>query len=300
MIFRKPVLLLSIITVSLSFAQNRKKKKVDTVYVYEKVVVYDTVYRFNPLPSRLKDLIFPEFKVEETKFVRNVYKEEIDRQRASKRARLRQPTTFWYGIKGGAGLKNTNWTTKDSGNNSQFGEYLGLWASKSFFNSRFSVLLSANVYHWNASFDLDANKEDIFLNGYYFTEDHLPLLFQRFNNQHFEYALQLKFLYDWKNIRPFVGILADRNTYKMQFLVPENNVMNRLDDFTTDQTNIGFSLGIQYRVFRRFLLSAEYQQYMLKNLSLKNPDFNFEIFKTNNTFAERKISVGISYILSKL
>ncbi|WP_294314860.1 hypothetical protein [uncultured Chryseobacterium sp.] len=300
MIFRKPVLLLSIITVSLSFAQSRKKKKVDTVYVYEKVVVYDTVYRFNPLPSRLKDLIFPEFKVEETKFVRNVYKEEIDRQRASRRARLRRPAAFLYGIEGGMGLKNTGWTTESSGQNNQFGEYLGLWASRSFFNNRLSVMLSADVSHWNSSFDLDANKEDTFLNGYYFTEDHLPLLFQRFNNQHFEYALQLKFLYDWKNIRPFVGILADRNTYKMQFLVPENNVMNRLDDFTTDQTNIGFSLGIQYRVFRRFLLSAEYQQYMLKNLSLKNPDFNFEIFKTNNTFAERKISVGISYILSKL
>ncbi|WP_378104926.1 hypothetical protein [Chryseobacterium sp. sg2396] len=299
MIPRKIVLLLSLIPVTASFAQTRKKK-VDTVYVYEKVTVYDTVYRFKPMPSRQKDLILPRLTVEETKFVRDVYQEGVDRERASRRARLRRPAAFLYGIEGGAGLKNTNWTTKDSGNNSQFGEYLGLWASRSFFNNRLSVMLSADVSHWNSSFDLDANKEETFLNGYYFTKDSQPLLFQRFNNKHFEYALQLKFLYDWKNVRPFVGILADRNTYKMQFMVPENNVMNRLDDFKTDQTNIGFSLGIQYRVFRRFLLSAEYQQYMLKNLSLKNPDFNFEIFKTNNTFAERKISVGISYILSKL
>ncbi|MDQ1161229.1 hypothetical protein QE422_001597 [Chryseobacterium sp. SORGH_AS 447] len=300
MMLRKLVLLLSVLTVSLSFAQNRKKKKVDTVYIYEKVVVYDTVYRFKPLPSRLKDLILPELKVEETKFVRNVYKEEIDRQRASRRAQLRRPATFLYGIEGGAGLKNTNWTTENSGNNNQFGEYLGFWASKSFFSSQFSVQLSANVYHWNSSFDLDANKEDTFFNGYYFTKDNQPLLFQRFNNKHFEYSVQLKFMYNWRNIRPFAGILVNRNTYKMQFLVPENNVLNRVDDFKSSQTNLGFALGIQYRILRRFLLSAEYQQYALKNFSLKNADFDFEIFKTNNTFAERKISFGISYILSKL
>lgn len=299
MILRKIVLILLLLTVSLSFAQTRKKKKVDTVYVYEKVTVYDTVYRFKSLPFRQRDLMLPELKVEETKFVRNIYKEETDRQRASRKARLRQPATFFYGIEGGIGLKNTGWTRENSGNNNQFGEYLGLWASRSFFNSRFSVSLSANVYHWNSSFDLDANKEETFLDGYYFTEDHQPLLFQRFNNKHFEYALQLKFLYDRKNIRPFAGILANRNTYTMQFLAPEDHVLNRLDDFKSNQINVGFTLGIQYRMFRRFLLSAEYQQYHIKNLSLKNPDFNFEIFKTNNTFAERKISFGISCILSK-
>lgn len=299
MILRKIVLILLLLTVSLSFAQTRKKKKVDTVYVYEKVTVYDTVYRFKPFPFRQREVILPELKVEETKFVRNIYKEETERQRASRRVRLQRPATFLYGAEGGMGLKNTGWTTESSGQNSQFGEYLGLWASGSFFNARFSVSVSANVYRWNSSFDLDANKEDTFLNGYYFTEDHQPLLFQRFNNKHFEFALQLKFLYDWKNIRPFAGILANRSTYRMQFLVPEDNVLNRLDDFKSDQTNLGFALGVQYRMFRRFLLSAEYQQYYIKNLSLKNPDFNFEIFKTNNTFAERKISLGISYILSK-
>ena len=299
MTFRKTVLLLLVFTISFSFAQIRKKKKVDTVYVYEKVTVYDTVYRFKSLTFKLKDLILPELKVEETKFVWNVYKEEIDRKRASRRAQLRKTATFLYGIEGGAGLKNTSWDTGNSGNN-QFGEHLALWASKSFFNNRFSIMLLANVYHWNSSFDLDANKENTFLNGYYFTADRQPLLFQRFNNKHFEYSVQLKFVYDWKNIRPFAGILVNRNTYKMQFLVPENNILKRPEDFTTDQTNIGFALGIQYRVFRRFLLSAEYQQYHLKNLSLKNPDFDFEIFKMNNTFAERKISFGISYILSKL
>lgn len=36
----------------------------------------------------------------------------------------------------------------------------------------------------------------------------------------------------------------------------------------------------------------------IRNISLKNPAFNFDIFKTNNTFAERKINLGISYTIS--
>lgn len=101
-----------------------------------------------------------------------------------------------------------------------------------------------------------------------------------------------------ENIRPFAGILINRNTYKMQFLVPENNVLNRLDDFKTNQTHLGFSFGAQYRLFSRFLLSLEYQQYTMKNVSLKNSSMDFDIFKMNNTFAERKINFGIAYVIS--
>lgn len=48
----------------------------------------------------------------------------------------------------------------------------------------------------------------------------------------------------------------------------------------------------------KFLLSLEYQEYKIRNISLKNSSFNFDIFKTNNTFAERKINLGISYTIS--
>lgn len=300
MFLRKILFLFLIITVNFSFAQRHKKKKVDTIYVYEKVVVHDTVYLLKPLKFKKNDIIVPELKVVETKFVTDIYKQELEKQRASRIARLRKPVTFWYGIEGGIGLKNANWVVQNSKNKQQFGENLGLWISKSFFNSQFYLLFSANVYQWNSSFDLDANREDTYLNGFYFTENNQPLLFQRFNNKHFEYALQLKFIYEWRNIRPFAGVLLNQNAYKMQFLVPENNVLSKLDDFRSHQTNLGFSFGLQYRFLRRFMLSAEYQQYNMKNISLKNSDFDFDIFKTNNTFAERKINVGISYIISKL
>jgi opacity protein-like surface antigen len=298
MFFRKLFFLFLIITVNFSFAQKQRKRKVDTVYVYEKVVIYDTVYLMKPVKFKQNDLLFSDLKVEETKFVRNIYKEEVEKQRAINRARNRKIRTSHYGFEAGIGLKNSSWA-KELSNQPQVGENLGIWFSKDIINPNLSLQLSANIYHWDSTFDLDANKEETYLDGFYFSQDNQPLLFQRFNNKHFEYALQLKLFYEWKNIRPFAGFLVNRNTYKMQFLVPENGVLDKLDDFKSNQTNMGFSVGVQYRLFRRILLTLDYQQYQMNNISLKNSSFDFDIFKTNNTFAERKINFGISYSISK-
>ncbi|WBV61385.1 hypothetical protein PFY12_04500 [Chryseobacterium camelliae] len=296
MFFKKIFLLFSIIVFNFSFAQ--KKRKVDTVYVYEKVVVYDTVYVEKSIPLKSANLQLPSLEIKE-KEITDLSPKSIDKKELEKRIKKLSNKNFRYGIQAGIGLKNTNWTENISEKKQQFGENLGIWVSRNVFTPQLSLLLSANVFYWHSTFDLDANKEDTAFNGFYFTQDRQPLLFQRFNNKHFEYVLQLKALYEWKKFRPFVGFLVNKNTYKMQFLVPENAVLNKLDDFKSDQINFGFSLGLQYRIFSRFLIDLEYQHYKINNFTLKNKSFDFDIFKTNNTFAESKISLGISYLISK-
>lgn len=290
MFLKKLIVILLLIISNFSLAQ--KRKKIDTVYVYEKVIVYDTVYLEKPIKIVSKEVLIPKYSITEIKIKNNL-------KTTQNNIEIKSYPLLEYGIEAGIGLKNSNWGKELSTKKQQFGENLGVWISKSIINPKLSLMLSANVYYWNSSFDLDANKEETYLNGYYFTTDHQPLLFQRFNNKHFEYALQLKLFYEWKKIRPFVGFLVNRNTYKMQFLVPENNVLDKLDDFKTTQNNYGFTFGVQYRILKHFLLSLDYQQYQMKNLSLKNSSFDFEIFKTSNTFAERKINLGISYTISK-
>lgn len=295
MLLRKIILLFSVIFITSSFAQ---RKKTDTIYVYEKVIVYDTIFLEKAIKLKPANLLFSSLEIpeKEIKEANNqiIGKEELEEQIKKLRTKKTQ-----YGIQAGIGFKKANWAAMLSEKNQQFGQNFGLWISKSILNPNFSLMLSANAYHWNSTFNLDANKEETYLDGYYFSEDNQPLLFQRFNNKHFEYVLQLKAIYEWKNLRPFVGFLANKNNYKMQFLVPENNVLNKLDDFKSNQINLGFSLGLQYRIFNRFLVDVEYQYYKINNLSLKNSSFDFDIFKTNNTFAERKISLGISYFISK-
>ncbi|MBK1897489.1 hypothetical protein [Chryseobacterium paridis] len=295
MFLKKVLFLFSIIVLHFSQAQ---KKKIDTVYVYEKVIVHDTIYLEKPIKLKLNGISIPSLNLVETE-IKDINRANIvdNKTEPSKQSLL--PTNFQYGITFGIGLKNSSWAKELSNKKQQFGENIGAWISKSIITPRLSLMLSANVYYWNSTFDLDANKEDTYLNGFYFTEDLQPLLFQRFNNKHFEYALQLQLFYEWKNIRPFIGFLANRNVYKMQFLVPENNVLDKLDDFKTSKNNYGFTFGVQYRLMKRFLLSLDYQWYQMKNISLKNSSFDFDIFKTNNTFAERKINLGLSYIISK-
>ncbi|MEY8759567.1 hypothetical protein [Chryseobacterium tongliaoense] len=295
MFLRKLLFIFSIIVLQFSKAQ---RTKIDTVYVYEKVVVHDTIYLEKPLQLKPNNVFIPKANIRE-KEIRNIKQLNNTENKADAEKKEQLPSGFQYGVEAGIGLKKSDWTKGLSKTQQQSGENFGIWVSKSIINRGLSLMLSANVYYWNSTFDLNANKEDTFLNGYYFSKDQQPLLFQRFNNKHFEYALQLKLLYEWKNIRPFIGFLANRNMYKMSFLVPENNVLNKPDDFKTDQNSYGFSFGIQYRVFKRFLLSFDYQQYTMKNISLKNSAFDFDIFKTNNTFAERKLNLGISYSISK-
>lgn len=297
MFLKKVFLLFFFIVINFSLAQ--KKRKVDTVYVYEKVVVYDTIYvekalKIKPVGIHTKSLVISDM---------NAVPKELDFEYitisdTTKGLKIKAKK-FGFGTVAGMGLKYSSWAKESSENSQQYGFNAGIWISKSIYN-RFSIMLSAHVYHWNSSFNLDANKEDTPLNGFYFTRDQQPLQFQRFNNKHFEYVLQLKAFYQWKKFRPFAGLSVNKNTYKMQFLVPDNQILNKLDDFKNNQINIGFSLGLQYQIFSRFLIDLEYQHYKINKFSLKNRSFDFDFLKTNNTFAESKISLGISYLISGL
>ncbi|MFY1047631.1 outer membrane beta-barrel protein [Chryseobacterium sp. GP-SGM7] len=294
MLLRKVIFLFLLVFIISVFAQRKKR---DTVYIYEKVIVYDTIYLEKAVRLKPGNLMFSSLEIQE-KEIKNI-QQNTNKEELEELVKKNSNNKFQFGIQAGIGFKKASWAENLSDKNLQFGQNLGIWISKSIINPNFHLMLSASISRWNSTFDLDANKEETYLDGFYFSEDDQPLLFQRFNNKHFEYVLQLKAVYEWRNFRPFVGFLANKNVYKMQFLVPENNVLNKLDDFKSNQINFGFSFGLQYRVFKRFLVEAEYQHYKIRNLSLKNSSFDFDIFKTNNTFVERKISLGISYFISK-
>ncbi|GAB0157334.1 hypothetical protein CHRYSEOSP005_26070 [Chryseobacterium sp. Alg-005] len=293
MFLRKAAFLLLIILSHFSSAQ--RKKKNDTVYVYEKVIVYDTIFLEKPIKARFDDIIFPTLAITDKIIPQNP---KLKRARISSRKSIPK-TTFHYGTEAGIGFKNSIWTQKLSGDNQQFGENVGVWAAKDIIDTPLSVMLNFNVYHWNSTFDLNANEDVTSLKGYHYTENSELLLFQRFNNRHFEYALHAKLFYEWKSIYPYAGVSINKNTYKMQFLIPEADGGSHSEDFRTRQINLGFSFGVQYRILKKVLLTADYQQYKLKNISLKNSSFDFDVFNTNNTFAERKINLGVSYMISR-
>ncbi|HEX7871133.1 MAG TPA: hypothetical protein VF455_13575, partial [Chryseobacterium sp.] len=253
MLLKKIVFLFLVIFTISIFAQ---RKKTDTVYVYEKVIVYDTIYLEKAVKLKPANLMFSSHEILAKEI--NSVQQNIDKEELQEQLKKISNNKLQFGIQTGIGFKKASWAENLSDKNQQFGQNLGIWISKSLINPNFSLMLSANISRWNSTFDLDANKEETYLDGFYFSEDNQPLLFQRFNNKHFEYVLQLKAMYEWEKFRPFVGFLANKNSSKMQFLVPENNILNKLDDFKSNQINFGFSFGLQYRMFNRFLIDLEY------------------------------------------
>lgn len=153
-----------------------QRSKVDTIYIYEKVIIRDTIFLEKAIKLKQKDFIKGNLDI---KPILILNENTLSLEKDEKKFKLRF-SEFKFGIDAGLGLKNSVWS-KEFSKKQQFGEHLGIWISKNLFNPRFTLLLSANVYKWNSSFNLDATKEETFLYGFYFTKDNQPILFQKFS-----------------------------------------------------------------------------------------------------------------------
>ena len=70
MLLKKLIFFFLILAFNFSFGQ-KKKKKIDTVYVYENIVVYDTVYLEKPFKAKLQDFSMknPQIQQKEIKAI---------------------------------------------------------------------------------------------------------------------------------------------------------------------------------------------------------------------------------------
>ncbi|SHE86595.1 hypothetical protein SAMN02787100_1010 [Chryseobacterium sp. OV279] len=57
-------------------------------------------------------------------------------------------------------------------------------------------------------------------------------------------------------------------------------------------------LNCDFLLFKIAFSNSTHWSVKIGNISVKKSAFNFDIFKTNNTFAERKINLEISYTIS--
>lgn len=144
------------------------------------MIVYDTIYLEKAVKLRPASLIFSSFQIQ-AKEIKNI-QQNTNKEELEEQLKKISNNKLQFGIQAGIGLKKASWAENLSDKNLQFGQNLGIWISKSIINPNFSLILSANISRWNSTFDLDANKEETYLEGFYFSEDDQPLLFQRFNN----------------------------------------------------------------------------------------------------------------------
>jgi hypothetical protein len=245
----------------------------DTIVVYEEVLIRDTIYVESEIPKEIPK-----------------NKKDISKQT--------EKNNFQYGISILSGAKNSNYFQSASDVNN-FGFGAGIWVSKSFANNRLSFSISANYLQWMKSFEIDANKVDSELNGYYFTESNEPVLFQKLNNQHSEITIPIKVFFNFfGNFSPYFGVFGNYTNYKMGFLIPENYVLNKYSDFKTNKTSLGWISGLQFK-YKKWSIFAEYQQNEFQNLQFENPETDNLIFKFENGFKDKTLLLGFQYSFGK-
>ncbi len=261
---KKLLLLLFFFALALYHAQEN-----DTIVVYEDVIEYDTVY------------------VKKGGIVINPRE-----QRPGKRRKKRLKITDFGGIVYG-GVKDINFFSA-LGSHTSLGTGFGFWYQRSILFPELSVSVGANLLFWPQNFEINALESDTFLNGFYFTETNQPVLFQQFSNQHTEISLPLKFNYTWNNFTPFAGFFANYTTFKMQFRIPEDQILNKRAEFKSKNFNYGYTAGIRY-TFERLHLSLEYQQYEFLEMNFKNKEAGNLNLKIKNGFLDQKLLLGIHY-----
>lgn len=105
MLLRKIILLFSVIFITSTFAQ---RKKTDTIYVYEKVIVYDTVYLEKAIKLKPAHFLFSSLEIQE-KEIKELSNQITDEEQPEEQIKKLRTKSFQYGIQAGIGLKKASW-----------------------------------------------------------------------------------------------------------------------------------------------------------------------------------------------
>lgn len=283
------LILFSVFQFCFANAQRKSKKRIktDTVYVYEKVIVKDTVFIERAIKLSSSDAMFSQ---------NHVFTPTIENRPPA--LNIKRQNNIKYGLYAGIGIAENTFFSNFS-NKKQIGEQFGVWVEKKIWKNRISFQLFAGAQVWNSTFEMDATNKETPLSGFYFSNNNEPLLFQKFNNKNTDVNLGLKLSYEWKKLRLQIGPSYRWNSYKMQFLVPENGILSKLEDFKSKNYALGYELGLQYQIFNHLSVFAGFQSYKFKGLKFTSPNFDFEMYPNSTTFVNRNYFLGLSYSIPK-
>lgn len=300
--FQNKILILFLVFSTFAFSQ---EKKVDTIYVYEEVIVYDTIFIEKPLLKIDKAVFTSENdKKDKLELSQNGKKFEIpvdtlvlitDKKRIEKDKRQ----SWFFGGKLHLGLANNSLFKKvDAPNPIGFG--LGIWTRKELFDSNFSVGIGVDAMYWTSPFSFNASKKDSDLNGYYFTQNNEPKLFQSIENKHFQLQIPIQFYYKINKFMPSVGGFVSTSNYKSHFLGSSGRLPRTLDEtqtFKAEAFQIGYLAEVQYVISKQFSVAIHFSSGKANNLLFTNKQDKDQSFKTKNEFSEKRFTLQIVYSL---
>lgn len=294
-------LLLFLTITSFTFSQ---EKKVDTIFVYEEIIIHDTIFIEKPVIKIDKAIFTSENnKKDKLELTQNGKKIQIPIDTLvlitnKRNIKKEEKQTWFFGGKLHLGLSSNSLFKKmDASNAIGFG--LGIWTRKELFNSNFSVGIGVDALYWASPFSFDALQKDSDLNGYYFTNNK-PKLFQSIENKHFQFQVPIQFYYKINKFMPSIGGFFSASNYKSYFLGSSKELpstLNETQTFKAEALQIGYLAEVQYSLSRHLSVAVHFSSGKANNLVFTNKQDKNESFKTKNDFSEKRFVLQLVYSL---
>ena len=287
---------LLILVLNFSFSQ---EKKVDTVYIYEEIIVHDTIYIEKPLEKIKinKILITPLKKREKPQITifQNNKKTIIPVDTLVIEKKKKNFISNWnFGSKLYLGF-NSNTLLKEFDAKNQLNLGIGLFVKKAVFHPDFSIGTGFETYLTMNTSQLDNATSDSFLNGYYFTDDERsPKLFESLVTKGFQFQMPIQFYWKIKKFTPSIGCFGAINNYESTFKGSSKSLPLTLDEsqkFNAKTLYFGYLFQLEYAIYKQWSIGLNYSYANAKNIVFKRKEETFSIDKklNQNTF-------GISFL----
>ena len=290
-----------------SFFVFSQEKKVDTIYVYEEIIVHDTIYVEKPLDKiKLENVVFTKGE--------NNEKDKLEITQNGKKIQIQVDSTniilpkpkpkehiksWFFGGKLLFGIAN-NSLFKELNAPTNIGTGLGIWIKKQLFNPNFFVGIGFDGLYFTSPFSFDASQNDSALKGYYFTENNQPKLFQSIDNKHFQMQIPIQFYYKIKKFTPSIGMFASVSNYKAAFKGSSGSLPLSLDEtqiYKAQALQIGYLAELHYELTKHLSVGINFSSGKSNNLVFINKNDNNQSFKTSNAFTENRWQLQMSYKL---
>ncbi len=298
---RNNLLLLFLFFWTFLFSQG---KKVDTVYVYEKIYVHDT--------------IFIEKNVEKIKFENAVLKQDSSTKKNTlevlqngkiiqisidtlklKVSKTSIKNKFIYGLKFQTGISD-NTLLKEFNSNSRKFIGLGFFVKRSFIVTNLFVGLGINGNYIFNSGELNSSENDTNLSGYYFNQNNEPKLFQSLTNSNFQVLIPFQFYYKINKIMPSVGVFAKSSNYKASFLASSRNLPISFDEIQSYKASViqyGYLSELNYQYSKKILFGINYMIGFSNHIPFVKENNKGDFFTTNTKIKEINYGFQVIYNL---
>lgn len=266
------------------FGFSQVQKVSDTVYVYEEVIVYDTIYVEKPLDKIKIDkvIISPENK--ETKPQITIFEKdkkttiEVDTLIIKK---SKENSSWNFGVKFLLGF-NSNSLFKEFNAKPQLNFGIGIFVRKTLFHPNFSIGTGFETNYSVGNLDLNSQNNSS-LNGFYFTDDGSPKLFKSLSNKGFQFQIPVQIYWKIKKFTPSIGVFGNLSNYKSTFLGSSGNLPLALDEtqtYTAKTFYFGYLAQLDYQYSEKWSVGLNYSFANAKKLSFTDGDQSFGVSRS--------------------